>query len=223
MEGGKFNMTATSPSPTQIKADDQRPEHPDFWCKRFGEGFTPWDAGKVPDDFAAFVARQSTPLDTLIPGCGSAREAAHLAARGWPVTALDFSPTAIARAREILASVAPQGDFLRDALDLVCDDFFKWQPPTAPALIYERAFLCAIPRKLWPDWGHRVAELLAPGGLLAGYFFLCDQAKGPPFGILPKQLDELLQANFELLENSAVTDSIPVFAGRERWQVWLRK
>ena len=216
-------MTATSPSPTQIKADDQRPEHPDFWCKRFGEGITPWDAGKVPDDFAAFVARQPTPLNTLIPGCGSAWEAAHLDAQGWPVTALDFSPTAIAHAREILASVAPQGDFLRGALNLVCDDFFKWQPPTAPALIYERAFLCAIPRKLWPDWGHRVAELLAPGGRLAGYFFLCDQVKGPPFGILPEQLDDLLRANFELLEDKAVTDSISVFAGRERWQVWLRK
>ena len=216
-------MTATSPSPTQIKADDQRPEHPDFWCKRFGEGITPWDAGKVPDDFAAFVARQPTPLNTLIPGCGSAWEAAHLAALGWPVTALDFSPTAITRAREVLASAAPQGNFLRGALDLVCDDFFKWQPPTAPALIYERAFLCAIPRKLWPDWGRRVAELLPPGGLLAGYFFLCDQAKGPPFGILPEQLDELLRANFELLEDKAVADSIPVFAGRERWQVWLRK
>ena len=49
MEGGKFNMSATSPSPTQIKADDQRPEHPDVWCKRFGAGITPWDAGKVPD------------------------------------------------------------------------------------------------------------------------------------------------------------------------------
>ena len=216
-------MSDTAPSPTQIKADDQRPEHPDFWCKRFGEGITPWDAGKVPDDFAAFVARQATPLNTLIPGCGSAWEAAHLAAQGWPVTALDFSPTAITRAREVLASAAPQGDFLRGALDLVCDDFFKWQPPTAPALIYERAFLCAIPRKLWPDWGRRVAELLPPGGLLAGYFFLCDQAKGPPFGILPEQLDELLRANFELLEDKAVADSIPVFAGRERWQVWLRK
>lgn len=216
-------MSDSAASSTQIKPDDQRPEHPDFWCKRFGQGVTPWDAGKVPDDFAAFVARQATPLNTLIPGCGSAWEAAHLAAQGWPVTALDFSPTAITRAREVLASAAPQGDFLRGALDLVCDDFFKWQPPTAPALIYERAFLCAIPRKLWPDWGRRVAELLPPGGLLAGYFFLCDQAKGPPFGILPEQLDELLRANFELLEDKAVADSIPVFAGRERWQVWLRK
>lgn len=197
-----------------IKPPEQRPEHPDFWCKRFGEGVTPWDAGKVPDDFAAFLTRHSQPRNTLIPGCGSGWEAARLAEHGWPVTALDFSPTAVARAREVLA------DF---AVNLVCDDFFKWQPAQPLQLIYERAFLCALPRKLWDDWARRVADLLPPGGLLAGYFFICDQPKGPPFGIQREQLDQLLTPNFQCAEDAAVNDSIPVFAGRERWQVWQRR
>lgn len=197
-----------------IKPPEQRPEHPDFWCKRFGEGVTPWDAGKVPNALADFVARQPAPLNTLIPGCGSGWEAACLAEHRWPVTALDFSPTAVARAREVLA------DF---AVDLVCDDFFKWQPAQPLQLIYERAFLCALPRKLWDDWARRVAELLPPGGLLAGFFFVCEQPKGPPFGILPEQLDALLAPNFVLIEDREVDDSIPVFAGRERWQIWQRR
>jgi thiopurine S-methyltransferase len=58
---------------------------------------------------------------------------------------------------------------------------------------------------------------------LAGFFFLRDQPKGPPFGILPEQLDDLLVDNSELIEDTAVADSIPVFAGRERWQVWRRR
>ncbi len=197
-----------------IKPAEQRPEHPDFWCKRFGEGTTPWDAGKVPEAFATFVATHPRPLNTLIPGCGSAWEARHLAECGWPVTALDFSPKAVACAREVLGQTA---------VDLVCADFFSWQPEQPLDLIYERAFLCALPRKLWADWGQRVAELLPPGGLLAGYFFICDQPKGPPFGILPDQLDALLQPSFEQLLDSEVEDSIPVFAGRERWQVWRRR
>ncbi len=197
-----------------VKTPDQQPEHPDFWCKRFGAGTTPWDAGKVPEQFADFAARQAMPLNTLIPGCGSGWEANCLADHGWPVTALDFSPTAVDRAREILGTAA---------VHLVCADFFQWQPEKPLDLIYERAFLCALPRKLWADWGHRVAELLPPGGLLAGYFFVCDQLKGPPFGILPEQLDELLTANFEHIEDAAVHDSIPVFSGRERWQVWRRR
>ncbi len=196
------------------KPSEQRPEHPDFWCKRFGEGVTPWDAGRVQGDFASFVAARTQPLNSLIPGCGSAWEASHLADHRWPVTALDFSPTAVACAREVLAD---------QAVDLVCADFFAWQPAQALDLIYERAFLCALPRKLWADWGKRVAELLPPGGLLAGYFFVCDQLKGPPFGILPEQLDALLLPNFECLTDQPVADSIPVFAGRERWQVWRRR
>ncbi len=196
------------------KPSEQRPEHPDFWCKRFGEGVTPWDAGRVQGDFASFVAARTQPLNTLIPGCGSAWEASHLADHRWPVTALDFSPTAVACAREALAD---------KAVDLVCADFFAWQPAQALDLIYERAFLCALPRKLWADWGTRVAELLPPGGLLAGYFFVCEQLKGPPFGILPEQLDALLLPNFECLTDQPVADSIPVFAGRERWQVWRRR
>lgn len=197
-----------------IKPPEQRPEHPDFWCKRFGEGVTPWDAGKVPDAFADFIGRQPAPLNTLIPGCGSAWEAAHLAEIDWPVTALDFSPIAIETARNILGN-AP--------VDLVCADFFTFAPARPVELIYERAFLCALPRKLWADWGQRVAELLPAGGRLAGFFFLCDQPKGPPFGIQPEQLAELLSSHFEQIEDSAVGDSIPVFAGRERWQVWQRR
>ena len=197
-----------------IKPPEQRPEHPDFWCKRFGEGTTPWDAGKVPAAFADFVGAQTTPLNTLIPGCGSAWEAAHLAELGWPVTALDFSPIAIEKAREVL------GD---SPVKLVCADFFTFAPQQQLDLIYERAFLCALPRKLWADWGKYVAELLPSGARLAGFFFVCDQPKGPPFGVLPEQLDELLQPNFELIEDKPVDDSIPVFAGRERWQVWRRR
>jgi thiopurine S-methyltransferase len=198
---------------TQIKPSDQQPEHPDFWCKRFDAGTTPWDAGCTPAAFARFIAEQEKPLNTLIPGCGSAWEAAHLAERGWPVTALDLSPVAVSKAREVLGNTA---------VSLICDDFFSFQPARPYQLIYERAFLCALPRKLWADWGQRVAELLPHGGLLAGFFFLCDQPKGPPFGIEQSQLDELLAPNFELLVNATVHDSIPVFSGRERWQVWRR-
>ena len=196
------------------KPPEQRPEHPDFWCKRFGDGVTPWDAGRAPAALADFLARQPTPLVTLIPGCGSAWDAALLAEHGWPVTALDFSPVAVAQAGEILGNAA---------VDLVCADFFTFTPRQPLQLIYERAFLCALPRKLWADWGRRVAELLPPGGLLAGYFFLCDQLKGPPFGILPEQLESLLADNFERLVDLPVEDSIPVFAGRERWQIWRRR
>jgi hypothetical protein len=195
------------------KPPEQRPELPDFWDKRFREGVTPWEAGRTPGALRRFAEERPAPLNTLIPGCGSAWEAAYLAGLGWPVTALDFSEAAVAAASEVL------GDWPGR---LVCADFFEFEPEAPIDLIYERAFLCALPRKLWPAWGERMARLLPAGGRLAGFFFFRDDPKGPPFGISPEQLDTLLAPNFERIEDCPVDDSIPVFAGMERWQVWRR-
>ncbi len=199
------------------KPDHQRPELPDFWDKRFDEGTTPWNAGGVPPALQAFVAE--SPLahtSVLVPGCGHAWEAAWLATQGLQVTALDFSAAAVEAARTTL------GEWRGD---LVCADFFDYTPALPFALIYERAFLCALPRKLWDGYGRRMHELLAPGGRLAGFFFFSDEPKGPPFGIAPAALDALLEPWFVREVDAAVAagDSIPVFAGKERWQVWLRR
>jgi len=46
---------------------------------------------------------------------------------------------------------------------------------------------------------------------------------GPPFALHSQpQLYALLAPAFERIEDAPVADSIPVFAGKERWQVWVR-
>ncbi|MFC5301550.1 methyltransferase domain-containing protein [Azospira restricta] len=195
------------------KPDDQRPELPDFWDKRFNEGVTPWNAGGVPAALAAYAARRDDRPRVLVPGCGHAWEAGWLARRGWEVTALDFSAAAVAAARQTL------GDWPGE---LVCADFFDYAPAHPFDLIYERAFLCALPRKLWAGYGRRMHALLAPGGALAGFFLFGDEPKGPPFAIAPEALEALLAPWFVREEDQPVSDSLPVFAGRERWQVWRR-
>jgi SAM-dependent methyltransferase len=197
-----------------VDFNSRDPRTPAFWDERFERGFTPWERGAVPHDLQRFVAAADRPLVTLIPGCGSGHDLAFLAAQGWDATALDFSPAAVAMAREVAGQWSAC---------VVEADFFTFQPKQRLDLIYERAFLCAMPRALWPQVAARWAELLAPGSLLAGFFFFDDAAKGPPFGISPEQLDELLSPNFECIEDAHVADSIPVFAGKERWMVWRRK
>jgi len=198
----------------QDKPDHQRPELPDFWDKRFSEGVTPWNAGGVPAALADYAASRGDRPRTLVPGCGHAWEAGWLAAQGWPVTALDFSAAAVDAARRTLGDWPGQ---------LVCADFFHFAPTQAFELVYERAFLCALPRRMWGDYGRRMYELLTPGGHLAGFFFFGDDPKGPPFGIAPEQLDALLTPWFVREEDRLADDSIAVFAGRERWQVWRRR
>ncbi|HET9470153.1 MAG TPA: hypothetical protein VFO24_03550, partial [Usitatibacter sp.] len=83
---------------------------------------------------------------------------------------------------------------------------------------------CALPRRLWADWGRRVAQLALPAGELAGFFYFDEGERGPPFPLHGEaELDALLAPAFERVEDAAVGDSIPVFEGKERWQVWRRR
>lgn len=69
----------------------------------------------------------------------------------------------------------------------------------------------------------RWAELSPPGAAMAGFFFFDDAPKGPLFGISRPELERLLHADFELVGEQHVSDSIPVFAGKERWLEWRRR
>ena len=189
------------------------PRSPGFWDERFAQQFTPWDRGGVPEQLRSFVAA-SPPLTTLIPGCGTGYELAALCNAGWDATAIDFAPVAVAHAQ---AAVGPWAQRVVEA------DFFTYTPPAPLDLIYERAFLCAMPRAMWPQVAARWAALLAPGALLAGYFFFDDTVKGPPFGIDRATLDDLLAPAFTCIEDAPVSDSIPVFAGKEHWMIWRRR
>ena len=194
---------------------ERNPRLPAFWDERFGRRFTPWDQGGVPQDLRRFVAESAAPLTTLIPGCGQAYELAFLSDAGWDATAIDFAPLAVAAGKAAVGRWAGR---------VVVADFFTWQPAhdRPLQLIYERAFLCAMPPALRPQVAARWAGLLAPGTLLAGYFYFDDSPKGPPFGIARAELDALLAPHFECVDERAVGDSIAVFQGKERWMVWRR-
>ncbi len=65
--------------------------------------------------------------------------------------------------------------------------------------------------------------MLRPGGRLAGFFYGSDAPGGPPFGLKSGELEALLAPAFARIEDAPVGDSIEVFAGRERWQIWRRR
>lgn len=190
------------------------PQSPAFWDERFTQGFTPWQHAGVPEALRRFAAAAGAPQTCLIPGCGSARELAFLCQAGWDATAIDFAPAAVAAARKAAGAWSAR---------VLEADFFTFAPQRPLQLIYERAFLCALPRAMWPQVAARWAALLAPGAVLAGYFFFDQGAKGPPFGIARAQLDALLAPAFECVADEPVADSIAIFAGKERWMVWRRR
>ncbi len=187
---------------------------PDFWNERYASGRTPWDQGGVPPRLARYLGlQQLAGKKVLIPGCGSGHEIAAFAAAGADVTAIDFSATAVARARagvpRALAHRVIEGDFFKHAFGAEGFD-----------LIYERTFLCALKPALWPDTSKQMANLLSKAGMLVGFYFYGEKEDGPPFGLEPTEGAELFDPHFTLMTDEGVppTESLPLFANRERWQ-----
>jgi SAM-dependent methyltransferase len=191
-------------------------QDPDFWEERYRAERVPWDLGGEPTDLARALGNElPRPGKVLIPGCGSGYEVRSFAAAGWDVCAIDFAPAAVARARRMLG---PLGDRVRVA------DFFGDSLAGPFDVVYERTFLCSLPPTLWADYAERVAALLRPGGVLAGIFFYGVDPEPPPHPLTPAEADRLFGRQFRRIVDRpiAADDSLPIYGGAERWQLWER-
>jgi Thiopurine S-methyltransferase (TPMT) len=113
--------------------DNSRPE---FWDERYAGQRMPWDFGGVPSVLRDCLSREK-PGKVLIPGCGTGYEVRAFARSSWQVDAVDFSLEAIRHARKFLGEDAR---FVRQA------DFFAESPNGPFDLVYERIFLCSLPK-----------------------------------------------------------------------------
>ncbi len=135
-----------------------------FWDKRFAENDTPWDRGGANPQLDLWLAAGALkPCRILVPGCGSGYEVAALAQAGFDVTALDYSPGAIARTRKQLAAAG------RSAA-LVEADALAWLPVRSFDAVYEQTCLCALYPDQWRAYGDQVHRWLRSGGRLFALF-----------------------------------------------------
>lgn len=187
---------------------------PDFWDVRYANSVTPWDSADIPEAFRQFAKERGAGCHVLVPGCGSAHEVKQLLDLGVRVDAIDFSAEAVTRAKE---SLGPHAGCVQQA------DFFLLPERQDYDWVYERAFFCALPLSSREAYARKMAALLRPGGVLAGFFFLADKPKGPPFGATLDELQQRFSPWFDLLAISKVEETLPVFAGGEYWLTWQRR
>ena len=188
---------------------------PDFWTVRYAAGKTPWDFGGVPSALKSFLERTPGPGRILIPGCGTGYEVRAFHAAGYDVSAIDFSPAAVAQAKRVLGELAER---------VVLGDFFTYNfGERRFHLVYERTFLCSMTPSRWPEYVNRVAELLSPGGRLIGVFLYGQgSSSGPPFPLTEPEAEQLFKKRLQLLRSEVMTDSLSLFRDMERWQEWLK-
>lgn len=101
------------------------------------------------------------PGKALDAGCGHGAETLWLAARGWAVTAVDFSPAALAHARSTAEALGPE---VAGRVDWVEGDLGTWEPPPdrfdLVVCLYVHAAGSVVERV------RRLASGVAPGGTL---------------------------------------------------------
>jgi SAM-dependent methyltransferase len=128
-----------------------------------------WDAayaaaelvwGTEPNRFVAAELAELAPGRALDVACAEGRNAIWLAKRGWSAIGVDFSATAIERARRLAAAAGVDGSTELMVMDVVADDL-----PTGPFDAVVVAYLHLPPVHRARVLRH-AAERLAPGGRL---------------------------------------------------------
>ncbi len=175
-----------------------RPTDSASWDQRYVDGTHPWDTGR-PDAHlpAVLEAHGVRPGSALEIGCGTGTNAVWLARRGFQVTGVDLSPTAIARAK---ARAAGAGAEVR----LLAADFLVDEVPGRPfAFVYDRGcFHVFRDVEERARFASRVHGLLDPGGI---WHSLIGSTDGPPREVGPPRHSALDVASaveplFEILE-----------------------
>jgi methyl halide transferase len=186
------------------------------WEAIYQAGDAGWDIKKPAPPFNSLMKTKPTWLKTgamAIPGCGNGHDADFFAKKGFPVTAIDFAPSAIASVKEYAKSnpllETFEGDFL--ALPDQFSNSFDY--------VLEHTCYCAIPQENRPSYVKAVKQILKKDGILFGLFYRFDEAddKGPPHTTSEEEIRTLFEQDFEILELSTPTNSHGKRQNRERF------
>jgi len=186
-----------------LSDERRRPRDRAHWEQRYVDGDLPWDSGKPDMHLRRVIDKHDIrPGKGLEIGCGTGTNSIWLAERGFEMTGLDLSPTAIARAKEKATAARADcrflvGDFLVDEIPGAAFDF-----------VYDRGCL-----HVFDDAGERerfasrIEELLLPGGL---WHSLIGSTDGPPRDSGPPrrsaaEIVAAIEPHFEILEVTSTT------------------
>ncbi|SEP23775.1 class I SAM-dependent methyltransferase [Trujillonella endophytica] len=129
-----------------------------WWEERYASGQSEW-SGR-PNDVLVAETADLPPGTALDVGCGTGGDAVWLAARGWRVTGVDLSRTALDR-----AAAAAEASGVAERTTWQHGDVTSWVPPERAFDLVTSAFLHAAASQR-EDVVRRLAAGVAPGGTL---------------------------------------------------------
>ena len=180
------------------------PLEPSHWNDRWTAKDTPWDLA-APSPPIARALREGLivpPGRAVVVGCGAGHDARAVAAAGFDTVGIDFSPAAVARAREFAAAEASSARFeVADLFDLPAG-------VRGADLVVEHTLFCAVHPRDRDRYVDAVADVLRPGGRLLALFWLIRTETGPPFGASEPEILHRFERRFRFLHRERPADSL---------------
>ena len=185
----------------------------EYWENIYLNNDTGWDLGAATP-YIEKISDEIKKGKVIILGCGRGYDAVMLAKKGFEVTAVDFSPSAI----NFLNDLANQKSALvkiiqRDIFSLA--DNFKGHFD----YVIEQTCFCAINPVRRLDYEKLVSNILCKNGKLIGLWFPLDKKLsdgGPPYGTTVKEVKSIFNKGWKIKKEEFPKESIKTRIGREK-------
>ncbi|WVF66763.1 hypothetical protein IAT40_001505 [Kwoniella sp. CBS 6097] len=219
---------SASESPEAVQTGDNQ------WEERWQQGRTGWDQSGSHKTLVSFLnSAQADELGisrngrALVPGCGKGYDVHLFAAKGLHAIGLDLARTGTEAAKEWIAS---QPTPTTGSAEVICQNFFGYDPKDKFDVIYDYTFLCALPPDLHPRWAAHLCHLTEPSSSLITMMYpLPPTAVGqnpPPWPLTVDRYHELLDKDWVLVWSQDVPDEerrTTGAEGGEKLAIWKRR
>jgi SAM-dependent methyltransferase len=170
-------------------------------------GVTPWERRDVPESWQPVLDGPDAPPPgrALDVGCGSGRDAVHLAKRGWQVTAVDFVDQALGRAKQRAADEGVEVQWIRGDVGELGG--LGLEP--GYTLLYDFGCIHGLPDPARRGAAAGLAELAAPGATFVMLAFEAGRRLVLPRGMDREEIVALLDGWALEHAQSVVRDDMP--------------
>ena len=186
----------------------------DRWNQRYRDGKTGWDLGSAPPILERTLAEFGEgPLRVLVPGAGRAHDARAWARAGHHVTAVDFAPMAVEEAQRLAADEGV-------ALEVELSDVLNLPSKLRGTfdLVWEQTCLCALPPEHREAYVASMHGALVPSGQLIALLWNHGKEDGPPYDMIPAEVEALFAPHFELEKREEVPETSRAVEHLFRWR-----
>ena len=171
-------------------------------------GLAPWERRDVAGFWRGMLEETDAPEPgrALDIGCGSGRDAVHLAGRGWQVTAVDLVDKALARAKQRAAEEGVEVQWVRGDVG----ELGRLGLEPGYSLMYDVGCIQGLPDSARTGAAAGLTELAAPGAALILLAFKAARRMVLPRGMDSDDVVALLGHGWALDQaQSAVTEDMP--------------